>query len=108
MQDIQRLAADMDMVDIAHPASRANRRAKAPIAIELAQGLGMDPRPFVVAVMFSATLAFATPIGYQTNMMVYGPGGYRFTDFTRIGLPLNLITWVLVSLLIPVLWPLTP
>jgi di/tricarboxylate transporter len=223
MQDIQRLAADMDMVDIAHPASRAYRRAKAPIAIgalagvvvlaaldvapiqalaflavavilitgcvdsdealgfvdgrlmasifgllavgaglahsgavqlivsrvspwiadlppwaiimavyllglvmtefmsnnavaviytpiaiELAQGLGMDPRPFVVAVMFSATLAFATPIGYQTNMMVYGPGGYRFTDFTRIGLPLNLITWVLVSLLIPVLWPLTP
>ena len=54
-----------------------------PIAIELAQQLGADPRPFVVAVMFSATLAFATPIGYQTNMMVYGPGGYKFTDFTR-------------------------
>lgn len=79
-----------------------------PIAIQLAQGLGMDPRPFVVAVMFSATLAFATPIGYQTNMMVYGPGGYRFTDFTRIGLPLNLITWVLISLLIPLIWPLRP
>lgn len=79
-----------------------------PIAIQLAQGLGMDPRPFVVAVMFSATLAFATPIGYQTNMMVYGPGGYKFTDFTRIGLPLNLITWVLISLLIPLIWPLRP
>lgn len=79
-----------------------------PIAIELAQQLGVDPRPFVVAVMFSATLAFATPIGYQTNMMVYGPGGYRFTDFTRVGLPLNIITWLLCSALIPLIWPLYP
>lgn len=79
-----------------------------PIAIELAQQLGVDPRPFVVAVMFSATLAFATPVGYQTNMMVYGPGGYKFLDFTRIGLPLNLITWLVCSALIPVIWPLYP
>ena len=79
-----------------------------PIAIELAQSLGADPRPFVVAVMFSATLAFATPIGYQTNMMVYGPGGYKFTDFTKIGVPLNLITWLLCSALIPLIWPLYP
>jgi di/tricarboxylate transporter len=79
-----------------------------PIAIELANQLGVDPRPLVVAVMFSATLAFATPIGYQTNMMVYGPGGYKFLDFTRIGLPLNIITWLLVSALIPLIWPLTP
>ena len=79
-----------------------------PIAIELAHQLGVDPRPFVVAVMFSATLAFATPIGYQTNMMVYGPGGYKFLDFTRIGVPLNIITWLLVSALIPLIWPLTP
>lgn len=79
-----------------------------PIAIELAHGLGADPRPFVVAVMFSATLAFATPIGYQTNMMVYGPGGYKFTDFTKIGVPLNLITWLLCSALIPLIWPLYP
>ena len=77
-----------------------------PIAIALATQLGVDPRPFVVAVMFSATLAFATPIGYQTNMMVYGPGGYKFLDFTRIGLPLNVITWILASVLIPVFWPL--
>jgi di/tricarboxylate transporter len=79
-----------------------------PIAIELAQGLGADPRPFVVAVMFSATLAFATPIGYQTNMMVYGPGGYKFLDFTKIGVPLNIITWLLCSALIPLIWPLYP
>jgi di/tricarboxylate transporter len=79
-----------------------------PIAIELATQLGADPRPFVVAVMFSATLAFATPIGYQTNMMVYGPGGYKFLDFTRIGLPLNIITWLLCSALIPLIWPLYP
>ena len=79
-----------------------------PIAIQLALQLGVDPRPFVVAVMFSSTLAFATPIGYQTNMMVYGPGGYKFLDFTRIGLPLNIITWLLVSALIPLIWPLTP
>jgi len=79
-----------------------------PIAIELANQLGVDPRPFVVAVMFSATLAFATPVGYQTNMMVYGPGGYKFTDFTKIGVPLNIITWLLCSALIPLIWPLYP
>ncbi|MDR0807954.1 MAG: SLC13 family permease [Gemmobacter sp.] len=79
-----------------------------PIAIQLAHQLGVDPRPFVVAVMFSATLAFATPIGYQTNMMVYGPGGYRFTDFTKVGVPLNIITWLLCSALIPLIWPLYP
>lgn len=77
-----------------------------PIAIELAHSLGFDPRPFVVAVMFSATLAFATPIGYQTNMMVYGPGGYRFSDYLRVGLPLNLVTLLIASALIPVFWPL--
>lgn len=79
-----------------------------PIAIELAQQMGADPRPFVVAVMFSATLAFATPIGYQTNMMVYGPGGYKFTDFTKVGVPLNILTWLLCSALIPLIWPLYP
>ena len=77
-----------------------------PIAIELGMSLGLDPRPFVVAVMFSATLAFATPIGYQTNMMVYGPGGYRFSDYMKIGIPLNILTGLLASALIPLLWPL--
>lgn len=77
-----------------------------PIAIELAQNLGLDPRPFVVAVMFSASVAFATPVGYQTNMMVYGPGGYRFSDYMRVGIPLNIITGLLASALIPLIWPL--
>ncbi len=77
-----------------------------PIAMELATSLGLDPRPFAVAVMFSATLAFATPVGYQTNMMVYGPGGYRFSDYMKIGIPLNFITGILASLLIPLIWPL--
>jgi di/tricarboxylate transporter len=79
-----------------------------PIAIALAHSLGLDPRPFVIGVMFAATLAFATPIGYQTNTMVYGVGGYRFTDFTRIGLPLNIITGITACLMIPVFWPLVP
>ncbi|MBY0350987.1 SLC13 family permease [Tabrizicola sp.] len=77
-----------------------------PVAIQLADKLGYDPRPFVVAVMFSATLAFATPVGYQTNMMVYGPGGYRFSDFARVGIPLNIIVMLVASALIPVIWPL--
>ncbi len=76
-----------------------------PIVISLAGQLGIDPRPFVVAVMFGASASFATPIGYQTNTLVYGPGGYRFTDFLRIGVPLNLILLVAMSFLIPVFFP---
>lgn len=78
----------------------------APIAIELARSLGLDPRPFAVAVMFAASVAFATPIGYQTHMMVYGPGGYRFTDFLRLGLPLDIIIGIVACLVIPMIWPL--
>ncbi|WP_134681617.1 SLC13 family permease [Paracoccus ravus] len=77
-----------------------------PIAIALAQNLGHDPRPYVVAVMFSATVAFATPIGYQTHMMVYGPGGYKFGDFIRVGVPLDIITGIVACITIPFLWPL--
>ncbi|MGB7242798.1 MAG: SLC13 family permease [Sulfitobacter sp.] len=77
-----------------------------PLAIGLAAALGLDARPLVVAVMIAASTAFATPIGYQTNTLVYGPGGYRFTDFMRIGIPLNLSMAVIVSALIPIIWPL--
>ena len=79
-----------------------------PIAIGLAHGLGVDPRPFVVAVMLAASNAFATPIGYQTNTFVYNAGGYKFTDFVKIGLPLNIITWLAASFLIPYFFPLMP
>jgi di/tricarboxylate transporter len=76
-----------------------------PIVAGLAATLGVDPRPFIVAVMFGASASFATPIGYQTNTLVYGPGGYRFTDFLRIGLPLNVLMMVVMSLMIPFFFP---
>ena len=75
-----------------------------PVAITIAQTLDLDPRPLVVAVMFAASASFSTPIGYQTNTYVYGAGGYRFTDFTRVGLPLTLILWVISIVLIPFIW----
>jgi len=77
-----------------------------PIAIGLAQSIGVDPRPLVIAVMVAASAAFSTPIGYQTNMLVYGPGGYRFSDFLKVGIPLNLSTGIISALLIPLIWPL--
>jgi len=79
-----------------------------PIAIGLAQQLGVDPRPFVVAVMFAASASFATPIGYQTNTLVYTAGGYRFTDFLKIGVPLNIVMLIVSILVIPIFWPLEP
>jgi di/tricarboxylate transporter len=79
-----------------------------PLAIELASGLGMDPRPFVVAVMLGASIGFAVPTGYQTHLLVYSAGGYRFTDFLRLGIMLDVLMWIMGSLLIPVFWPPTP
>ncbi|WP_138469700.1 SLC13 family permease [Poseidonocella sp. HB161398] len=77
-----------------------------PIAIGLAQALGVDPRSLVVAVMIAASASFATPIGYQTNTMVLGPGGYRFRDFVKVGVPLNLTMGLLASAAIPIFFPL--
>ncbi|MEM8698620.1 MAG: SLC13 family permease, partial [Pseudomonadota bacterium] len=77
-----------------------------PIAITLAGALGVDPRPFVVAVMVAASASFATPIGYQTNTLVYAPGGYKFSDYMRLGVPMNLGISILTALIIPMIWPL--
>lgn len=76
-----------------------------PIAISVAASFGVSYLPFIIVIIMAASASFATPIGYQTNLMVYGPGGYRFTDFTRIGLPLNLIIATITILLVPVIWP---
>ena len=78
-----------------------------PIAISAAQQMGLDPRTFVFAVCFAASASFITPIGYQTNLMVYGPGGYKFTDYVRVGLPLAIVLWCIATWLIPILWPFT-
>ncbi len=76
-----------------------------PIAIQSATGMGVDPRPFVIAVALGASACFATPIGYQTTTLVYGAGGYRFADFIKVGLPLNLIFCAVAAFLIPKIWP---
>ena len=77
----------------------------APVAIAIAINLNVDPRPFMVAVCFAASNCFMTPIGYQTNLMVYGPGQYKFSDFIKAGLPLTLIFWLISVYFIPIFWP---
>ena len=75
-----------------------------PVAITIGIALDLDPRPLVVAVMFAASASFSTPIGYQTNTYIYGAGGYKFTDFSRVGVPLAVILWILSTFLIPLMW----
>lgn len=76
-----------------------------PIALSLAQSLGVSDVPFAIAIMMAASASFATPIGYQTNLMVYGPGGYKFTDFMRVGIPLNLLFWGMTVAITPRVFP---
>jgi di/tricarboxylate transporter len=76
-----------------------------PIALGLAAQLGLDPRPFAIAITIAASASFATPIGYQTNTYVYSAGGYRFADFLRIGLPLNIVYFIGAMAVIPWIWP---
>jgi len=79
-----------------------------PIVVTLAHEINVDTRPFIIAATIAASCAFAMPMGYQTNMMIYGPGGYKFTDYQRVGIPLNIICCVIACTLIPILWPFHP
>lgn len=77
-----------------------------PFGIATATAFGVDARPFAMAIAFAASAAFATPIGYQTHMMVWSPGGYKFTDFMRVGIPMDILLWIIATILIPIAWPL--
>jgi di/tricarboxylate transporter len=79
-----------------------------PICMAAAKTLGVDPTPFVFAVMMAASASFSTPLGYQTNLMVFGPGGYRFTDFLKAGIPLQLLMCAVSVTVIPLVWPFNP
>jgi di/tricarboxylate transporter len=76
-----------------------------PIALSVAEIMGVSARPFLIAITFAASTSFATPIGYQTNTMIYAPGGYQFSDYARIGVPLNILFWITTVLLAPIIWP---
>jgi di/tricarboxylate transporter len=75
-----------------------------PIAVSVATRLGVDPIPFVLAVLFGANMSFATPFGYQTNLLILSAGGYKFSDFLRVGIPLTIIMWLGFSLLLPAIY----
>jgi di/tricarboxylate transporter len=76
----------------------------APIAISTAQQIGVDPKPFLMAITFAASTGFSTPVGYQTNTMIYNPGGYKYTDFLRTGVPLSVLFWILSVIFVPRIW----
>ena len=76
-----------------------------PIAVSTAAGIGVDPKPFIIGICFGASACFATPVGYQTNLLVFGPGGYSFRDYLKLGIPLNIFVVAAATLLIPIFWP---
>lgn len=75
-----------------------------PIALAAARKLGVDPQPFFIAICIAASASFSTPIGYQTNLLVQGIGGYKFRDYLKVGLPMNLISMLISLLVIPLFW----
>ena len=85
--------------------SKATAALMAPIVISLSQVMEISERPFLVAVMFACSLTFMTPMSYPTNTMVYAPGNYKFSDFLRVGTPLNIIIWVAATFIIPYFFP---
>jgi di/tricarboxylate transporter len=78
-----------------------------PIVLALTNSMNLNAEPFVFATMMGASASFATPIGYQTNLMVYGPGGYHFKDFLKVGIPMNIIAAITAIIIIPLVWPLS-
>lgn len=87
--------------------SKATAALMAPIVISLAAEMSVDPKPFLVGVMFACSLTFMTPVSYPTNTMVYAPGNYKFNDYLKIGTPLNFIIWIVASFVIPLFFPFT-
>jgi di/tricarboxylate transporter len=77
-----------------------------PVAISVAYQLGVSPEPFILAVIFGANMSFATPIGYQTNLLIMSAGGYKFSDFMKVGIPLTVIMWISFSITLPMLYDL--